>query len=479
MTLGLTIFISRTIDVFVSAICAFVGVLYIFFMARSASKNSIKPGKQHSSLPGIIFIVAVAPLAASAILANFGLLGNLTQSLFRAIIIVGFSITFFFISFTIPLTIEHKIKESKLAYDPNYRPIVTILVPAYNEESVISRTLESLVNVKYEPKEIIVIDDGSKDKTSLVASWYKQFGVKVVKKPNGGKASALNYGLVFAKGEIIVTVDADSMITRSGINEVVKAMSNPRIVAVSGNIKVLNNNSMITRAQELEYIVGINTLRRSLDLFGAVMVVPGAFGAFKRDAIENTGYYDKDTETEDFDLTIKVLKAYGSVGASSTATAFTEAPATVKSLYKQRMRWSRGTLQTTFKHKDAFWNTRYGYLHKIVMPILVLSYVMPFASFAALAGGILLALSGQFYIFAYMLAMFFLIELFVVLLTLSLDESDYSLTWYAPAFVIGYKQFLDIVNIIAVFSVLFSKNKEWQRTERVGGLPPIKVNQKT
>jgi biofilm PGA synthesis N-glycosyltransferase PgaC len=479
--LGLTVYLTRTIDIFVATAAALIGVIYVFYLSRTAQRNKtpIDNTERGSSLPGIIFIVVVMPLIASAILAQYGLLGNTVEAILRGTIIVGFSITFFFIAFTIPLAIEHKNLEGKQPFDPNYRPLVSILVPAYNEEDVISRTLDSLVNVKYEPKETIVIDDGSTDKTSVIASWFKQFGVKVVRKPNGGKASALNYGMVFARGEIIVTVDADSMITRSGIDEIVKAMSKKGIAAVSGNIKVLNKNNHLTRAQELEYIVGINMLRRALDLFGAVMVVPGAFGAFKRYAIENTGYYDKDTVTEDFDLTIKVLKAYGAVGASSTANAFTEVPSNWHSLYRQRMRWSSGTLQTAIKHRDAFWNKRYSYLHSIVIPILVLSFVMPFASYAAIIGGIFLSLSGQYYVFLYMLGLFFMIQLFVSLLTLSLNEDpDYSLMVYAPAFVIGYKQFLDAINIVNVFAVAFRKNKEWKRTDRIGGLPAIKVKQR-
>jgi cellulose synthase/poly-beta-1,6-N-acetylglucosamine synthase-like glycosyltransferase len=482
-TLALVIFLIRTLDLYVATAFAFAGVLYVFYLAGKASNDFDRErerdsSKLRSNLPGIIFIVAIAPLASSLALAHYGFLGSPVQALFRSFIIVGFSITFFFISFSIPLALKQKIRESKLVFDPNYKPLVTVIVPAYNEAEVISRTLESLINVKYEPKEILVVDDGSTDKTAVIASWYKQFGVKVLRKPNGGKASALNYGLLFARGEIVVTVDADSMITRSALDEIVRAMSKRNIAAVSGYIRVLNNNVKLTRAQELEYIVGIEMLRRALDLFGAVMVVPGAFGAFKKYAIENTGYYDKDTITEDFDMTIKILKAYGSVGASSTAAAFTEVPSTWKSLYKQRMRWSRGTLQTAIKHRDAFWNARFGYLHTIVMPILFLSYLMPFASYAALMGGILLSLSGQYYIFAEMMILFFLIEFFVVMLTLSLNDSDYTLAWYAPAFVIGYKQFLDAMNIISVFGIIFSKDKKWHKTERVGGLPPIKVKQR-
>jgi biofilm PGA synthesis N-glycosyltransferase PgaC len=483
IVLAVVIIVIHTLDLYVATVFAFAGVLYVFYLANKATKDIDRErvrndSKSRSNLPGIIFIVAIAPLAASLVLAQVGLLGSPIQALFRTFMIVGFSITFFFISFSIPLALKQKIREGKLEYDPNYKPLVSILVPAYNEGDVISRTLESLINVKYEPKEIIVIDDGSTDKTPVIASWFKQFGVKVLRKPNGGKASALNYGLLFARGEIVVTVDSDSMITRSAIDEIVRAMSKRNVAAVSGYIRVLNNNMHLTRAQELEYIVGIEMLRRALDLFGAVMVVPGAFGAFKKYAIENTGYYDKDTITEDFDLTIKILKAYGSVGASSTAAAFTEVPSSWRSLYKQRLRWSRGTLQTAIKHRDAFWNSRYGYLHTIVTPILFLSYLMPFSSYAALAGGILLSLNGQYYIFAEMLALFFLIEFFVVMLTLSLNESDYSLAWYAPAFVIGYKQFLDAMNIISIFGLAFSGKKQWQKTERVGGLQQIKVKQR-
>jgi biofilm PGA synthesis N-glycosyltransferase PgaC len=239
---------------------------------------------------------------------------------------------------------------------------------------------------------------------------------------------------------------------------------------------VLNNKSFLTRLQELEYLVNINIVRRALDLFGAVMVVPGAFGAFKKYAIENTGNYDKDTLTEDFDLTIKVLKAYGAVGASSTATAFTEVPPSTKALYKQRLRWTMGIYQVMFKHRDAFSNARYGYLQKIVFPLLLLSFIMPFAGFVALAAGIVLILSGGLKIFLEMIAIFFLVQLFVVLLSISLDRNDYSLAWYTPFFVIGYKQYLDLITIISIIRVdLLGSRKSWSRTERVGGPIPIKV----
>jgi cellulose synthase/poly-beta-1,6-N-acetylglucosamine synthase-like glycosyltransferase len=473
LTLGLTILFFRSLDVYIAISCAFACDIYVF--ALQSGSTITQKFAPRSSLPTILFLVVFLPLVVGLGLDFTGRLGGPFVAISQVLLMIGFAITFFFASFAIPLAIRHKRLEEKVKEDPNYKPLVSIIVPAYNEQAVISRTLESLVNLKYEKKEILVVDDGSTDKTNLIASYYKSQGVKVLRKPNGGKASALNYGLVFSKGEIVITVDADTMVTRGAIEEVTKIMANPSIVAVSGNIMVLNNKSFLTRLQELEYLVNLNIVRRALDLFGAVMVVPGAFGAFKKYAVENTGSYDKDTLTEDFDLTIKVLKAYGAVGASSTATAFTEVPATGRALYKQRLRWTMGIYQVMFKHADAFSNNRYGYLQKIVFPLLLLSFIMPFAGFLTLGAGIFLILRGHIIIFAELLFVFFLVQLFVVLLSISLDRNDYGLAWYTPLFVLGYKQFLDAVTVISILRVDLGARKQWSRTERVGGPIPVRV----
>ncbi len=136
--LALVIFDIRTLDLYVATAFAFAGVLYVFYIADKASKDLDRErmrdnSKSRSILPGIIFIVAIAPLAPSLVLAHYGFLGSPVQALFRSVIIVGFSITFFFISFSIPLALKQKIKESKVAYNPHYKPLVSVLVPAYNE----------------------------------------------------------------------------------------------------------------------------------------------------------------------------------------------------------------------------------------------------------------------------------------------------------------------------------------------------------
>jgi len=366
--------------------------------------------------------------------------------------------------------VETKLPESSST------PFVSILVPAYNEQGVISRTLNSLVNIKYERKEIIVIDDGSTDLTKFVAAGFKDRGVRVLSKPNGGKASALNFGLLFARGDIVITIDADSMVTRDAVDEIVRTMnSNPDIVAVAGNIKILNSNSLLTKIQELEYIMAINTIRRAFAFFGSVMVIPGAFGAFKKQHVIDVGGYDTDTMTEDFDVTIKLLKTRGAVSSSSTANAYTEVPSTWKSLYKQRIRWSTGTLQTIFKHKDIFSNGRFGNLHSFVFPIMLFSLFNPFASFLSLGAGLLMTLTGGFFLFARMIAMFLLIQLFVSLFALSIDDEGSGLAVYSPFFVFIYKQFIDIITVVSFFKALSRKEKKWHKLQRSGGLEAIQI----
>ena len=464
-----TLVVMNNVDVYLASGCAAIGLVYLALIPKSSSQSqtTLKPKKR---FPALLFFVLIIPLAASLSLAFLGFLGTPFLAALRVLIITGFSVTFFFISFTIPLALSEI--RSKKRYDPTYHPLVSILVAAYNEEVVIARTLQSLVNLSYDRKEIIVIDDGSKDKTNAIASWYKQFGVKVLRKENGGKSRALNYGLLFSQGEIVVTVDADSVVHRDAVDEIVKLMSNKKIYAAAGNVKALNANNLITHCQELEYIAAINTLRRALDVFGAIAVVPGAFGVFRREAIENTGGYDPDTVAEDFDLTLKIQKAYGCVGASTTGIAFTEVPSNMRNLYRQRYRWAKGTYQALIKHKDAFLNQRFGVLHNIIFPLLLLSMIVPFATFGAIAAGIILAMNGGLELFLFLMGLFILIQFLVAVLALSLDNASLSLAWYAPLLAWGYRQFLDIIMIRSLLSLVFARNKtsEWTRVERVGGL---------
>ncbi|MFW6111328.1 MAG: glycosyltransferase family 2 protein, partial [Thermoproteota archaeon] len=316
-------------------------------------------GPQKRRLPSLFSVILlVLPFLFGGVVAVQGYPGEAVFSL--TVIAVGLTMTFWNNFLTMPLAVYHKRKETRK--EPlRFPPEISVIVPAYNEEEGLRRTLEGILEADYpsEKKEVIVVDDGSTDRTLAVASLYRKRGIKVYHKEHGGKYSAINYGLKFAHGEIIITVDADSIIGRRALKELVKNFQDPEVAAACGNIKVLNRENWITRCQALEYILGINILRRALDVFGAVTVVPGGLGAFRKEILEGGGLYDKDTLTEDFDVTVKTLKTGRIVQASSYALAYTQAPKTLKSLYKQRMRWYTGNLQTLIKHRDAFLNPRF------------------------------------------------------------------------------------------------------------------------
>src|SRR5579885_3019371 len=472
----LLIYLIGTVDMYMAAGCAFSATLWLLWTSKRKIRRK-ELGRERGLAP--ILLVALAPLVGSLILSSLGYMGPPAETLLRIIMTVGFSISIFVGTFPLPLAMMFKIQESRQqdgeSYSYSYRPLVTIHVPAYNEGEVISRTLESLMNLKYENKEIIVIDDGSTDLTSIIASWYKRLGVKVLRKPNGGKASALNYGLLFARGEIVITIDSDSMVEREAIDRIVRIMGDEKVAAVAGNIRVLNSKSTITRIQELEYMMGINVVRRAFALYGSVMVVPGAFGAFRRNETIQAGGYDTDTLTEDFDLTIKLLKTGLQVGSSSTGLGFTEVPSTWKVLYKQRLRWSTGTYQTIFKHRDAIWNRRYGLLHSLVFPMILLSLFNPITSFVALGAGIYLALTGGLLVFLKLELLFLAVQVFVALVALSIDNEKYKLALYSPFFVVIYKQFLDYTTIVSAFRAIFGKSHHWHKIDRSGGMQTIKV----
>ncbi len=247
---------------------------------------------------------------------------------------------------------------------PDYGPRVTVLIPAYNEEKVIVRTVRSVLASTYKNIRILVIDDGSRDATYQVVSQtyaaeIAEGRVTVLTKPNGGKAEALNFALKHidpAEEPIYVGIDADGVIAHDAIARLIPHFANPHIGAVAGNAKVGNRVNLWTRWQALEYITSQNFERRALDLFDVVMVVPGAIGAWRTAAVQAGGGYAPDTVAEDADLTMNLLEQGYAVIYEDRALAFTEAPDNANGLARQRFRWSFGILQAIFKHKAAIRN---------------------------------------------------------------------------------------------------------------------------
>jgi cellulose synthase/poly-beta-1,6-N-acetylglucosamine synthase-like glycosyltransferase/peptidoglycan/xylan/chitin deacetylase (PgdA/CDA1 family)/spore germination protein YaaH len=242
---------------------------------------------------------------------------------------------------------------------PGYNPRVAVLIPAYNEETVIVRTIRSVLNSDYKNLHVIVIDDGSLDRTydtarEAYAAEIAAGRVQVITKPNGGKAAALNFALHNMTEDVYVGIDADTVIAADAISKLIPHFEDPRIGAMAGNAKVGNRVNLWTRWQALEYITSQNFERRALDLFHVVTVVPGAIGAWRTAPVKAAGGYPLNTVAEDADLTMNLLEQGLRVDYEDRSLAYTEAPIDAKGLMRQRFRWSFGTLQAIWKHRAAF-----------------------------------------------------------------------------------------------------------------------------
>lgn len=254
--------------------------------------------------------------------------------------------------------------------DAWWLPPVSVLVPAFNEAVGIAATVRSIVQSDYPEVEVIVIDDGSTDGTATIVEDLALPSVRVLRQENAGKAAALTRGIAHASHETIVMVDGDTVFDHDALRWLVQPLSDPEVGAVSGNTKVGNRRGLLGRWQHLEYVVGFNLDRRLYDLLRCMPTVPGAIGAFRRTALRQVGGVSSDTLAEDTDLTMAVSRAQWRVVYEERAIAWTEAPATLTALWRQRYRWCYGTLQSVWKHRGAVRDTDQGrYLGRVGLPI--------------------------------------------------------------------------------------------------------------
>ncbi|MGH9511636.1 MAG: glycosyltransferase [Terriglobales bacterium] len=266
----------------------------------------------------------------------------------------------------------------------SYKPSVAVLIPAYNEEKVIERTIRAVLSSDYPNFRVIVIDDGSSDHTFEVArrafvEEQVSGRVLILTKPNSGKAEALNFGLLHVHDEIFLGIDADTVIAPDAISRLIPHFLDPKVGAVAGNAKVGNRINLWTRWQALEYITSQNFERRALNTLGAVSVVPGAIGAWRMYAVRQAGGFHTDTVAEDADLTMAILRRGYRVEYEDLALAYTEAPVSANGLMRQRFRWSFGIFQSVWKHRAVF--ARKGVLGWIALPnILIFQILLPLVS---------------------------------------------------------------------------------------------------
>lgn len=237
-----------------------------------------------------------------------------------------------------------------LPADGSEPPLVSVLLPAYNEAAVIEASLRSLMALRYSRLEIIVIDDGSQDDTAERARQVaagSRLRVRVISQANTGKAGALNTGFIHASGGYVLVVDADSRVEPNALQYGLRHFADPRVGAVGGFVGVANTQRLLCQFQALEYLISINFVRRALSTLGLVTVVPGPIGLFRREAILQVGGYKEGGATfaEDADITLRLLAAGWRVTGDRSMVAYTEAPEDIYALLRQRYRWRRGIYQ--------------------------------------------------------------------------------------------------------------------------------------
>jgi peptidoglycan-N-acetylglucosamine deacetylase len=280
------------------------------------------------------------------------------------------------------LALIEKLRPSPLE-NPEYQPEVSVLVPAYNEESVILDTVRSALASTYPKLEVLVIDDGSTDRTAELvrATFGREPRVRLLLQPNRGKPAALNHGLAEALGEVVISIDADTIVDPDAIPRLVRHFADPQVGAVAGNVKVINRTRWLTRWQALEYITSQNLEKRAFDLLNCIPVVPGAAGAWRTSLLRDSGGFSGDTVAEDTDLTLSIRRNGWKIQYDEDAIGRTEVPDTVEALIRQRFRWTFGTLQAVWKHRDALGKPRYGTLGLVAIPnIFLFQIVLPLVS---------------------------------------------------------------------------------------------------
>lgn len=350
-------------------------------------------------------------------------------------------------------------------------PPVSIIVPGYNEEVTVLQTIGSLLKTNYPVFEIIFVDDGSKDKTLeiVTAAYSNHPQVKIFTKPNGGKATALNYGIKRSTYNFAVCIDADTQLQNDAVYHLMTYFTDAEIGAVAGTVKVGNEVNLITRWQSIEYITAQNMDRRAFDLLNSITVVPGAIGAFRKDAIEEAGGFTSDTLAEDCDLTMRILKEGYIIRNCGEAIAYTEAPETIEMLVKQRFRWSFGVMQSFWKHRKALLNPKYRYFGMVGMPnILVFQIILPLFSPLADLMMILSLFGGNPERMLIYYLVFVLVDLLVGVLAFKMEKEDYRKLIYIIPQRFMWRQLMYYVLFKSIRKALKGELHGWGNLKRTG-----------
>lgn len=355
-------------------------------------------------------------------------------------------------------------------------PLVSVVVPAFEEEVLIVHCLESILRSDHPRLEVVCVDDGSSDGTLArirqVAAGDPR--VRALHQANAGKGAALNTGIAAAAGDVLVLVDADGLFRPDTLTRLLRGFRHDRVGAVCGNDRPVNLDRVQTRLLALISHVGTGLMRRALDVLDCLPVVSGNVGAYRRDVLDEVGPLRTDTLGEDLELTWRVHRAGYAVTFTPDALVFAESPSTVRGLWRQRVRWSRGLLQATTLHLRMIGNPRYGAFGVYLLYNTLSQVVGPFVQvLGVVALTVLVATDGTQWLPAslvrWLLAVGLPLSAALLLLAVLLDRSpgDLRFVWTVVLWPV-YSAMMSFVVLDAARLELGNAENRWNKLERSG-----------
>nr|WP_133829493.1 bifunctional polysaccharide deacetylase/glycosyltransferase family 2 protein [Actinomycetospora succinea] len=417
-------------------------------------------------------VAAADHLAGSVAIGLVAVAGVVVDVLTWLLLVVGVLVVLRLVLMLVVAVRHHRQRHRPgFSWGPPVTEPVSVIVPAYNEKENISATVRSLVASEH-PVEVIVVDDGSTDGTADIVEALRLPRVRVVRQVNGGKPAALNTGIAHARHELIVMIDGDTVFEPSTVGRLVQPFADPSVGAVAGNAKVASRRGLIARWQHIEYVMGFNVDRRVYDVLRCMPTVPGAIGAFRRRVLLAVGGVSDDTLAEDTDLTMAICRSGWRVVYEESARAWTEAPATLPQLWRQRYRWSYGTMQSMWKHRRAVLESgasgrfgRLGLAHLAVFQVL-LPLLAPLVDIFLVYG--LLFLDPVTTLVAWSTVQ--AVQLVAAVIAFRLEREPIGVLWLLPLQQIVYRQLMYAVLIRSMVTAVGGIRLGWQKLRRVGGL---------
>lgn len=360
----------------------------------------------------------------------------------------------------------------------NFYPFISIIVPVYNEGVVLKDSIASLLKLKYPNYEIIIVNDGSTDDTAKVgetlAGYRKGISsnikISLINRPNGGKAKALNAGILYSSAEFVLCMDGDSQLSPDTLAKSARHFIDPKVGAVAGNVKVMNRKKFLTDMQALEYIEGLNMPRSAQSFLKLVNIIPGPIGLFRRKAILEAGGYSSDTFAEDADMTLKILANGWKITYEPLAISYTEAPEKLQQLLKQRYRWTRGILQSIRKHKKFLINPTLNIRNTFVLWMMFYeAMIWPAMNIFANLFFIIIALMyGMSNLIFFWWAGIALLDIISALYCVAAEKEEFRLALYAFMYRLVFILIIDITKAMATIEEFLGIQMTWGKLDRMG-----------